>query len=221
MNTRNIIIADCETTGLDSRPGGSEVIQLAATALNPHNLDFHHAGHFHVLIKPQRPEKAQAKALEIIGPEMWEKVNKEGLEPKVAWREFYNYVDSLNPSRNFGTKPLMGGWNINFDIGFMVRDCHEYNLIGNDRQGMPNYPWSFAFDIMMMSFALFENSHDVANWKLDTILAKLGMARDTKTHDALADVILTAKIAQRGLSFLRKCNKNMKIMPASPTEFVS
>ena len=86
-NKSTIIVADIETTGLDPN-AGAEIVQISARALNPFDLSDHHCGSINLLLKPDHPETAHPKALEVIGPALWEKARKEGVDQKVGLNKF-------------------------------------------------------------------------------------------------------------------------------------
>ncbi len=206
MKHRHYVITDLETTGLDPL-AGAEIVEIAAVAVNGTDLNDHHAGPFHVLIKPQRPELAHPDALAVIGPELWERAQKEGLERKVALRQYYKYVDSLNYTGRY-YKPEFVAHNAPFDHGFLLHYMLEDKVI-KTKDDLP-YGRNL-FDTITMFKCLFENDPAVNNFTLDSWLKRLGMRRDTKNHSAIEDTKLLAQVFVRQMRFFRNCHAQMKI----------
>lgn len=203
MNARHFIVTDTETSGLDPEDG-CEVVQLSAKAYDRSSLTDHHAGEFNVFIKPQRPEKAQAGALKVIGP-IWDKAMNEGVSPEVAYQKFVEWVKSVNDTGKAGSKPMIVGHNIPFDMKFINAGIEEYNIF----KGQKNCPWHFnQFDTCQMTFMLFEADPTMHNYKLDSLLAKMNMGRTTSHHDAMDDVRLTGEAFVKILKWFRGIVRN-------------
>lgn len=214
MQQRPIIILDTETSGLNPE-AGHEVVQIVAQTLSAASLDDHPSGRFVSYIKPQTPEKASPEALSVIGP-IWEKSQKEGIEPKIAFGKFLQYIDSINPTKAFNKKPILIGHNINFDLKFLNYSLQKYGLTKLNERGDLDLPWLYTFDSMAFMFLLFEGDSSVMNLKLDSYLGRLGLSRASQTkHDAIEDVDLLAQAVRRSLQFARKCNQRMKVMNVS------
>ncbi len=213
-NKRNIIILDTETTGLDPSLG-CEVIEIAATCINAWDLEDHHIGDFHCLIKPNRPEKAQAGAIEVTG-DLFEKAKTTGLEAKVVWKKFADYVASANETKGNMGKPIFMAYNKDFDSKFVRFHMAEYGAVGKDKIGLPDYPWGFEFDAMQLAFTLFESDSGIPNFKLDTILERIGLSRNQDTHNALEDVKLLKQFVKRSMKFYRESSRKIKIANELP-----
>lgn len=204
---RNIIVWDTETSGLDPEDG-SEVIELCATAINYWDLADHHAGMFHAYIKPNRPEKAQAGALKVIG-DGWARAQDEGLSAKVVWQNYADWVSSINDSRNVYGKPITIAHNAVFDNKFAKYHMREYGIVKKGNWGY-DYPWGFEFCSMNMFWMLCENDPTVENLKLDTFLDRLGNKRaNAKIHNAKEDVLLLADGVKRVMKFTREAQRRM------------
>ncbi len=205
-NKRNFIILDTETTGLKPEEG-AEVIQIAATAINCTDFDVHHAGEIELLIKPQNPELAQAKAIEIVGP-LWKRANEEGLHPKVCFQKFYDYIQTVDTDHNVMTKPIVVAYNTEFDITHLIHNFLKYKIVDS----VDDMPWARMYlDVQQIAFFLFESDVTVHNFKLDTFLQKLGRSRSSNKHDAMEDVRETAQGFIRAMKFFRACRSKMKI----------
>lgn len=209
-NKRNFIVFDTETTGLDPL-SGHEIVQLSAIAINAWNLEIHHAGTFNALIKPQNPEVAEAKAIDVIG-DVWTKANEEGLHPKVVFEEFVKWVESVNDNNNWYSRPMMVAHNLDFDIKFINYWFNKYKILSTNDKGEIDTPWSkIGIDTMTIFFSMFESDASITDIKLDTILEKLGLARKSADHNALEDVELLSQAFVRSLKFLRECRKRMRV----------
>ena len=210
MITRNIIVEDTETSGLDYE-AGQEVVQLCAKAFNHWDFSPHHAGKFHVYIKPENPEKAQAKAISIIGAENWAKACDEGLEPKVAWEQYSEWCLSVNDTKKMKDKPIKYAHNKDFDQGFICHSLKKYKIVTKGDFGY-DWPWGFSFDTMTVGHFLFGSDPEIYDLKLDTLTARLKIVRaDSKIHTAENDVDILADWLIRCYKFARECHKRMRI----------
>lgn len=208
MNNRNFIVYDTETSGLKPEDG-AEIVQLAATAYNAHDLAPHPAGEFHILLKPNFPEKASPDAINIIGEDLWIRAQKEGVDQKIGLQAFCEYVTRVNDSRQWATKPILAGHNLDFDMNMWEFWAKHYGVI-KDFNKAP-YASHIKLDTMDMMFSLFENDPDVVNYKLDTCLGIFKMKRTGDTHDALEDVRLTGQLFVRYMKFQRLCRQKLVI----------
>lgn len=204
-NRRNFVVYDLETTGLDPNKG-AEIVQIGATILRYGDYDFHELGSFEILIKPEHPEKADSQALKVIGKDLWDRANDKGVHPKTGLRKFYRFIDEANWSGKYWGAPIRVGFNNNsFDDKFLEFWMKHYKVIGQKKDDMP---WSyFSLDVYPLMFSVFGRDN-LKNNKLDTFAEMLGMSRASSTHDALEDVMITAKIFQRYMRF-----SNFQIRP--------
>lgn len=206
---KNYIVHDIETTGIYPEMG-HEIVQLSMKAINGNNLSYFPGGQLTLLIKPQFPEKAEPKAIEVIGKELFEKANKEGLEPKVAFKRALEFISQYNgDGSNKWEKPWMVGHNYKFDFDFSNYWYKHYKLISS----VDDAPYHFNFlDTLQMMHCLFNIDHPV-NYRLDTLLEIFGDARGTENHDAEEDVNQTADKFIRFMKFFRECRRRMRINP--------
>ncbi len=209
-NKRNYFVYDTETSGLDPEQG-HEIVQIAARALNGWNFDDHHAGKFHILIKPQNPEKADPKALEVIGP-LWDKALKQGVEPSVAYQSLFNWIVKTNDSGKVFTKSVLVGHNADYDDMMTTYFFKKYKLVKN----RDDKPWFKIFDSWQTMMELWESDPNVNKFNLDAYLALLGIQRSGNHHDAMEDVDLLTEAFRRTMKFMRRCNKSLRI--ATTTE---
>lgn len=207
MQDRNYVILDCETTGLDPETN-AEIVQISVKGINGNDLADHHSKQLTLILKPQHPELAEPKAIQVIGPELWEKAQKEGLDPKTAIRAIFNYIWGLNIKKGKWTKPIMVAHNAKFDHKFITYWAKHYKIIKSE----DDLPYDFRIlDTVGMFMMLYENDPTVKAYNLDTWLSKLNMARASNTHGADEDVKLLSLAFVRTLKLLRKVRANMII----------
>lgn len=206
MNNRNIIIVDTETTGLDPA-SGHEITQIAGIALEPASFEEITGSAFQLFLKPQFPDKASPKAIEV-AKDSWEKAMAEGIDPKVGLQSFHEWCRKWNAQKKGWSKPFWGGWNTQFDLD-MVRYWLKYYKVVTDNE----FEFGNPVDAMTLSFGLFENHPSVKSFRLDNIAEILHMKRELSTHDALEDVRLTATIFRRIMLYNRRVAAKMKIQP--------
>jgi len=149
-------ILDVETTGLD--PSKQEIIEIAVKSP---------LGVYHSLIKPQRLDQAEPKALELNGyaanPERWSNAPTiEEVLPKVM-----AHLEGC----------LMAGHNVSFDKGFLAA-AHQ-QVYG---KGLPFY---HCFDTVTLAM---EHLPDLGRFNLNVVCAVLGISNEG-AHTALVDVL--------------------------------
>lgn len=199
-NNRNFVVFDIETSGLNPETG-AEIVQISAVALKYSDYTEIDGGRFDILIKPQKPDLAEKDAINIIGQDLWDRSQREGLHPKVALRKFKEFLDSVNQTKKFWTSPVLVGFNIvNFDIPFVKHQMKEYKIV-SDKDDLP---WSnMQVDLFPMMFCIFGRD-GLKNNKLDTYAEIVGLKRSTANHDASEDVNMTKEMFQRYMKFMGK-----------------
>lgn len=209
MNKRNYVIFDFETSGLKFHEG-AEPLQLAAIAVTP-QLTYHEIEPFEVIIKPQTPEKAEAGALKVIGPELWAKANEEGLDPKAAFNSFAEWLNRVNTDARKGTygAPIPVGFNLKFDVDIAELYMIDRLKLYPDKDKMPFQ--SRGIDLWQALFTLFESDPTMERFNADAMFAAMKLSRTQGTHDAMEDVKLTAASFIRFMQFYRNCRKKMSI----------
>jgi len=207
-NNRSFVVYDIETNGT-SYQNGHEIVQIAALTINPHDFSINEeVGEFEVVLQPQTPEKADPKAIEVIGQDLWNRAKNEGVHPKVGLRKFKEYLDKTNMSGKFYHAPILAGFNIcGFDNPFTQHYMLEYKVVSSAN----NMPWAYlSYDLLPMMHAIF-GGDDMKNHKLDTYLEMFGIGRSSSTHDALEDVRQTAQLFIKYNRFMRKIRPKIKI----------
>lgn len=156
MQRKPFAILDTETTGLD--PAKHEIIEIAVKSP---------LGVYHSLVKPQRLDLAEAKALELNGyadhPERWDDAPT---------------IDKVMPAvMAHLTACIMVGHNVSFDKGFL-NAAHE-QVFGK------RLPFYHALDTVTLAM---EHLPDLGRFNLDAVCTVLGIS-NAGAHTALADVL--------------------------------
>ncbi len=198
---RHFCLWDIETSGLD--PAKHDIVQIAARAISYHDYTLHEVGNFEVLIKPQKPENAEPKAIEVIGKDNWAKALEEGIHPKTAFKKYLEFIDSMNPTQGnwrYTTSPIMVGFNsVAFDFPFLVPKLQEYKLIDQKKD---DRPWAyFQYDVAALLNTVFGRD-DLKNNKLDTYCEMFGIKRSGAYHGAAEDVDLTTQLFVKYMRFM-------------------
>lgn len=216
---RNHCLCDTETTGLYPGLGftdengkkiySGEIIQLAAVGIDGASLEKHSAGTFYALIKPQNPEFASQQAIAVVGEQHFNDACTNGLDPKTAFLEFDSWCRKLWHTKHVSSRPFFTAFNSGFDRRMLSWAFHHYGIVEYD--DADNYAWGTEFDLMNLAYILWESDPSMANFKLDTVLEKLGMKRSGGLHGALEDVLLSAEFLQRAQKFIREASSKMVI----------
>ena len=201
-NKNYYVVLDFETGCVDPRI--TEPIQIAAVAIDPRTLQIDEVNAFESLMKPKNMAAVTDGALKV------NKKTREQLEAApergLVWSQFNNWIKQYCvDSSKFG-RPIMVGYNnLGFDWVIYDRLCREFGNV--DKDGHPNIFGNYMKqDLMFMMHTWFEDTNDIANYKLDTLREFFGMSKEG-AHDAKTDVIQTGQIFARFLSFQRKLYK--------------
>lgn len=209
MNSRNYIVLDIETTGLD--PNKCDIVQISAKAISGNNLGDHHAGHKTWLIKPTDPSTAEDGAIRVIGKALFDNACADGLELKVALADIIKWVNSVNDTGKTSGAPYFVGHNAKFDWDWLRTTMVRHKICSYDDL-QKKWPFHVNFiDTATLMFALFESSPTVDRYNLDTLLSILGLSRKTQNHDATEDVDLTAQAFVRMMRCFRQVHKRLVI----------
>jgi DNA polymerase III epsilon subunit-like protein len=197
---------DLETSGLFPEEG-AEIVQIGARALNYYDYSLHESGTFNLLLKPMNPDAASARAIEVIGEDVWKEALENGIHPKVGLRKFVEYIESVNPSGKGWSSPIFVGFNCtSFDIPFLKYWLKDYKLMKGSE-----WPWSSTIvDVMSQMLDLFVHD-DLKNRKLDTFADMFGISRTTAQHDALEDVNITAEMFVRYRQMMKLVRSRLQI----------
>lgn len=157
-------VLDTETTGLD--PQRHEIIEIAVKSP---------LGTFHSLVKPQRIDFAEPKALELNGyakdPSRWDNAPT---------------IDEVLPTVIMHLKEcIMVGHNVSFDKGFLAA-AHQ-QVYGK------SLPFYHAFDTVTL---VMEHIPDLGRYNLDVTCMVLGISNDG-AHTALVDVLRCEQVLNK------------------------
>jgi len=206
-HNRHFVVYDLETSGVDFKKG-CEIIQIGAAIIKYQNYEI--SDTFEILLKPQRPECAQERAIEVIGKDLWERSLSEGLHPKTGLNKFKKYIESFNPTGKFWTAPIRCGYNNgSFDDRFLEYAMDEYKLINQKKD---DKPWAyFSIDVLPLMFTAF-HKQKMKNHKLDSFLELLNIEkRSSDVHDGCEDALKTAQMLRRYLIFMGKIRSKIVI----------
>ena len=180
------LVIDTETTGLSPNIHKTLTVGMLLVDVEHDFLEILNSNH--IFIKQNNcavdPEAIEVNKINL------EEHNKTAVEPKLACRQINNFID-----KNELHETTLLGHNISFDKGFIRELFHQGNSIPKlnpvyiDTMHLWNrlkyrgiIPWSF-------------------NSKLGT-LAQYFKINHTKSHDALADCHITAKVYQNLLKLI-------------------
>lgn len=213
MNHRWIIVYDLETDSPD--PNEANPVEIAAVPVNPRTLEIKMDDTFKVTVKPPGIDKdeyfttARQKTIDwhanTRGCQSSDIIStwKKGKSQKVAMKNFCSYLEKYHiekdPGRKiFYTEPVYSGYNIDGFDDIIIRNmCDKHNL---------KYPFAKMgnLDLMNLISFMFENLPEPENYKMDTLKEFFGLDSYGQAHEALSDVVDTAKILVRFMQFLRK-----------------
>lgn len=203
MNIRPFVVLDFETGDKDislfQKGLGCEPIQLAAVVIHPRRLTI--IDEFSEMMRALQPDKLQDGALA---------VNKKTREeiaaarhPEAVWKDFTNFVTKHNWKKTAYTAPICCGFNIrNFDFPIVQRLCELYGPTDKKTGRQSLFSDYKIIDVADDAFRWWENSKDLPNEKLSTILEYVGVSTEN-AHDALVDVKNTAALMIRFLRLYR------------------
>ena len=204
INRQFYCVYDFETGG--KNPHTCEPIQIAAYMLNGRTLDLVEGSNFNSYMKPTDFDSLEEEALNI------NNITREQLmeapEQADVWSKFVAYLKKYELNA-WPKKPIPCGFNIDgYDSIIIERLCEKYGQIDKKR-GHQNIFDIGSYDVLKDVKMWFENSNDLDNYKLSTVLDFCEI-ENTKAHDALADVIATAKLAQKFIRLRRNVFSQIK-----------
>lgn len=194
INYNTLIVWDTETGSVD--PSTTDVLQIAAVAINPRSLKVIEGSEFNIYCKPATWDTVQDGALKV-NKLSKEFIEEKGFELKTAWKQFTDYLQSFNRKGSKFTAPVACGMNIrNFDMIIFDRLCKQFDS-----------PADLFFkrncvDILDLAFLWFENSSEPAKYNMDALRDFFGLSRDN-AHNAVEDCKQCAQLITRFLQFHR------------------
>lgn len=178
--------------------------------INSRKLEIIRGSEFNSLIKPEfDPEKCKELGIDELqdGAVAVHGLSAEKLKdaPTIdsVWPNFVDYVNGYNKKGTQWFAPIQAGYNINnFDNVITERMCRAYgptNKKGN--QGL--FHSIYTCDMLQLMFLFFENDKDVNSLSADNLIrGHMGYAKG-QAHDAMSDVIMTAELLCKSLSWIR------------------
>ncbi len=205
MQVYDIVVFDFETGGLD--PLKHEAVEIAGKAYNGMTLEPYPDGEFCSLMKPERPEDLQPKALEVNGRTVEELMKAP--DAGVVWKSFVEWVNRYNKGakRTGWTAPIASGKNIrSFDFKF----ADELNK-KHCKNGVKTVLFNVRrqFDLEDFIGHWFIGSGELENEKMDTLRDFFGMSHDG-AHGALVDVRQTGALVMKFLRLTRTLYRKSK-----------
>ena len=214
MNYKYYIVADFETDSPDCET--TNPVELAAVAIHPRTLEIFTEDAFKMTIKPPsmddddyytdernktikwHADTRGTTTASII--DMWQN----GTSEEMVWKNFLTFLQKYHIRKNvskkiYYTEPIISGYNIDgFDIPIFKRLAAKYKT--------KKWPFSKlppSLDLQAILYYWFDNMPEPDNMKLDTLKKYFGLESSGQAHEALSDVIDTAKILVRFLKFAR------------------
>jgi exonuclease I len=202
--SNNIVIYDLETTG--ANPYIHEPIQIAAIVVDSQTLTPKENGVFGpVLIKPNKWDIVQAKALEVNKITI-DQLKADGRDQQIVFSQFCDFCKSFQKKNSKWDAMYSGGFNVDrFDNILMNRMCSEYNYVDKDGSPLLFHP-IHSYDLLPILRSWFENRSDgPSGYSLSAICEFFGVT-NKNAHDAMSDVQATLEILRRIVGFQRRLN---------------
>lgn len=193
-NGNQMVVIDTETTGLEA--GWHEMIQVCMLPLDSNLNPRKDVNPFYILVKPDHPERADKKAMEV-NQLTFAEIGQKGHDRIAAIDLFQKWVEKLGlPYTKYGNRkqiiPL--GQNYAFDKGFIEHwlgvDMYVTNFYRQYRDTM------IAANFLNDRAAFHAEAVPFPKQNLSYLATKFGLDT-TGAHDALADCLMTAKVYQK------------------------
>ena len=212
QNPNNFIVFDFETGGLSSTK--SAVTEIALIAVDGKTGE--KIVEYSSLIAPYNPNlEYNPKALEVTGITM-EMLEEEGKEIEVVAQEVVDCFKKANNrgEKSAGLRPLLVGHNVQFDLGFLhhliehgFKQSHEntQKTLEQVLHGTRDYYGNFQptyLDTWALCKAWFQEEQELVNYKLSTVVEKLGIDINN-AHRAMNDVVSTTEVLRVWLMSMR------------------
>lgn len=188
------IVVDVETGGLDYEKNA--LTEIGALAIN--GFDFSQKENFCTLISPYYDKTLtyDDRALQVTGITI-EKLQREGVDVRVAFNNFIDFVKKNTSFHDKKWKPILCGHNIGFDVGFIIKTANlckvDLSLYfdGFLTPGKTFVP--FTLDTQRLSYISHGNDENLKNNKLITLAEEFKVELND-AHRAMADVYATADV---------------------------
>jgi DNA polymerase III epsilon subunit-like protein len=180
------LVIDTETTGLSPRLNKTLTVGMLLIDVDQDFLEILNSNHLFIKHKNYNvdPEALKINKINL------EEHNQIAVEPKIACRQINNFI-----GKNKLNKTIVLGHNVNFDRGFVRELFHQENLIPklHTSQIDTMHLWNNLKKRGIVPGKMQSNLQTLADFfKIDR----------TKSHDALADCNITAKVYQNLLKII-------------------
>ena len=201
-NRENIIVFDIETTGLD--PVENDCIEICAQVVDGMTLSKipkDDGGVFYSLMKPQKPENIEQRALDV------NKKTREEImaapEAKLVWPQFANWVSQWKKSY----QPIAAGKNIRgFDLKF-VKELNNRHL--KKPKDFSLFNARTIIDLEDLLFYWFEGNDELSGYSMDIVRPYFGLTLEG-AHSATIDVEQTTDLIIHFMKLHRQQFKKVK-----------
>lgn len=196
----------------------SQPISLSCVMVDPVRLEILRNGTFDSLIRPifdeeecikQGLEPLQQEALDITGIKI-EDLQKAPSEKEVFDR-FVAHLQKFTTGNGAWGKPIPCGYNIiSYDNIITSRLSKKYGYWDHERECQNIFHPRDNFDLLHVTWSLFESNHKVWSISFDNMRKFLGLPAD-KAHSSLYDVQQCAMFLIRYMKWLRSSVPKMKL----------
>jgi len=193
----NLLCAiDCETSGTEA--GYHEILQLAIQPLDENFKPYENILPFYVYLKPDYPERATRKALQVNGMDL-ENLKRFGVSQEKCHDLLIDWYNSLKLSSSRRLLPLAQNWP--FDYSFLN------SWLGPDLFGeifAPHYRDTMELALIIADLHAMGGSRIPFNaYNLKSLCSFFGVTYSPESHDALEDALAASKVYPLELNFLR------------------
>ena len=177
----NIIILDTETGGLKYKE--NPITEIGLVVVEPKNFSI--LEQYETFVKPYNNLEITKKALEVSRVSM-EEINK-GVDAKVVVAKLISIFRKYTPPNTKGSKPILVGHNITFDLDFLeyIFDFCSKNLY--------DFVDRISHDTMRLMEIYERKSKTNLSYKLESCCDRFGIKLKS-AHGALNDSIATREL---------------------------
>lgn len=171
FRTRKLVFIDLETTGVD--PEKHEIIEIAWILVDGQSFEV--LSEFVAKVKPEHPETANPKALEITG------------YSEEEWGNAGLLKEALGKIIQLAPQGMLVGWNIYFDWSFLEKGFKKFNFVSQFDYHM--------IDVMVIAYSKLHSKPEIRELGLKKIATYFGI--EFQEHHALEDIRATYQIFKK------------------------
>ena len=204
MNSNYICVFDLESDNVDSKI--ATLLEIGAVMIDNRELKI--VDTFSSLLQPINLDEVNQEALQINHITM-DELSKAPQE-KLVFESFITWVNKHNKSKNAYSAyhaPVAGGYNITgYDIPIIRRYCEKYGGWDSKRKDQKIFNQINFIDLMHHMWFITENSMELENNELTTVLEYMGIEKQVleSAHRALFDAEMSAQILIRLMNYTRR-----------------